>query len=207
MGIHTRALTFTGAALIALAWGGLHAASWPIAANIFLLGMANGAFAVAAIGAMMSLAREGGDGREGVRMGLFGAAQAIAFGLGSFAGTAMVDVMRRLMDTTLPTIASVDGAVRAGGIGLMASCDLVVVNPSVTFALTEVRIGVAAAIISVPILGRVQPSRIAAAMLTGEAFDAREARDMGLVTHVAADARARGLSGGCPREAGRELGG
>jgi BCD family chlorophyll transporter-like MFS transporter len=45
---------------------------------------------------MMGLAREGGDGREGVRMGLFGAAQAIAFGLGSFAGTAMVDVMRLL---------------------------------------------------------------------------------------------------------------
>jgi BCD family chlorophyll transporter-like MFS transporter len=45
---------------------------------------------------MMGLAREGGDGREGLRMGLFGAAQAIAFGLGSFAGTAMVDLMRLL---------------------------------------------------------------------------------------------------------------
>ncbi|MGD9294759.1 MAG: BCD family MFS transporter [Roseobacter sp.] len=86
----------SGLSLVGLAYGGMQAASWPIAANIFLLGMANGAFAVAAIGAMMGLAREGGDGREGVRMGLFGAAQAIAFGLGSFAGTAMVDVMRLL---------------------------------------------------------------------------------------------------------------
>ena len=77
-----------------LAYGGLHADTWPIGINIFTLGLANGAFAVAAIGAMMGLAREGGDGREGLRMGLFGAAQAIAFGLGSFAGTAMVDVMR-----------------------------------------------------------------------------------------------------------------
>ncbi|ABG29879.1 MFS transporter [Roseobacter denitrificans] len=84
----------SGVSLVGLAYGGLHAASWPIGANIFVLGLANGAFAVAAIGAMMGLAREGGGGSEGVRMGLFGAAQAIAFGLGSFAGTAMVDLMR-----------------------------------------------------------------------------------------------------------------
>ncbi len=89
----------SGAALIALAWGGTRAATWPLAANIFTLGLANGAFAVAAIGAMMGLAREGGARREGIRMGLFGAAQAIAFGLGSFLGTAAVDVMRGLIDT------------------------------------------------------------------------------------------------------------
>ncbi len=41
----------------------------------------------------------------------------------------MVEVMKRLMDTERPTIAAVEGAVRAGGIGLMASCDLVVVDP------------------------------------------------------------------------------
>lgn len=99
--------------------------------------------------------------------------------------TPMVHVMRQLMDAEMPTIAAVDGAVRAGGIGLMASCDLVVVDASVTFALTEVRIGVAAAIISVPILRRVAPSRIAAAMLTGEPFDAHQAREIGLVSHVA----------------------
>ena len=84
----------SGLSLVGLAYGGMHAATWPIGINIFTLGLANGAFAVAAIGAMMGLAREGGDGREGLRMGLFGAAQAIAFGLGSFAGTAMVDLMR-----------------------------------------------------------------------------------------------------------------
>ena len=98
-----------------------------------------------------------------------------------------VHVLQRLMDTERPTIAAVDGAVRAGGIGLMASCDLVVVNSTTSFALTEVRIGVAAAIISVPILRRVPASRIAAAMLTGEVFDANEARSMGLVTHVTDD--------------------
>jgi len=99
----------------------------------------------------------------------------------------MVAALERLMDTERPTIAAVRGAVRAGGIGLMASCDLVVVETSVDFALTEVRIGVAPAIIAVPILRRVAPGRIAAAMLTGERFDAAEARDIGLVTHVTSD--------------------
>ena len=98
-----------------------------------------------------------------------------------------VRALERLMDAACPTIAVVNGAVRAGGIGLMASCDLVVVHDSTTFALTEVRIGVAPAIIAVPILRRVPPSRIAAAMLTGESFDAESARQMGLVTHVSSD--------------------
>jgi enoyl-CoA hydratase len=95
-----------------------------------------------------------------------------------------VRLLQRLATTERPTIAAVHGVVRAGGIGLMAACDLVVVHPEVTFALTEVRIGVAAAIISVPILARVSPGAIAAAMLTGEPFDAHEARRIGLVTHV-----------------------
>jgi methylglutaconyl-CoA hydratase len=101
--------------------------------------------------------------------------------------TPFVRALERLMDAECPTIAAVDGAVRAGGIGLMASCDLVVVDESTTFALTEVRIGVAPAIIAVPILRRVRPSRIAAAMLTGESFDAEAARQIGLVTHVTSD--------------------
>jgi enoyl-CoA hydratase len=126
-------------------------------------------------------------------------------GSGPLDSTPMVDVMRRLTDTERPTIAAVAGAVRAGGIGLMASCDLVVVDRIVTFALTEVRIGVAAAIISVPILRRVPAGKIAAAMLTGEVFDADEARQMGLVTHVTDDVAATvsalcaGILAGSPR--------
>ena len=109
------------------------------------------------------------------------------------------------MDTPRPTFAAVMGAVRAVGIGLMASCDLVVVVAATTFALTEVGIGVAPAIISVPILRRVAPSRIAAAMLTGEQFDAAEARSIGLVSHVADDVDATvdelvgGIRAGAPR--------
>jgi enoyl-CoA hydratase/carnithine racemase len=103
------------------------------------------------------------------------------------AGNPMADAFERLATMRAVTIAAVDGPVRAGGIGLMAACDLVVVNESVSFALTEVRIGVAPAIISVPILARCGWSRLAAPFLTGEPFDAHAARDMGLITHVTDD--------------------
>jgi enoyl-CoA hydratase/carnithine racemase len=99
----------------------------------------------------------------------------------------IVRAFQRLMDAEVPTIAAVKGPVRAGGIGLMASCDLVVVSRDVGFALTEVRVGVAAAMISVPILRRASGSRLAAAFLTGEPFDADDALAVGLITHVADD--------------------
>ena len=104
--------------------------------------------------------------------------------------TPMVHALQRLIDARQPTIAAVEGPVRAGGIGLMAACDLVVVRPDVTFAFTEVRIGVAPAIISVPILQRCQWSSLASAFLTGDPFDAATARSIGLVTHVSDDVRA-----------------
>lgn len=102
----------------------------------------------------------------------------------------MVRAMQRLIAARQPTIAAVEGPVRAGGIGLMASCDLVVVRSEVTFAFTEVRIGVAPAIISVPILQRCPWSRLAAPFLTGDVFDARTALEIGLVTHVSDDVAA-----------------
>lgn len=102
----------------------------------------------------------------------------------------MARAMQRLAALEVPTIAAVNGPVRAGGVGLMAACDLVVVHSSVTFAFTEVRIGVAPAIISVPILARCSWSKLAAPFLTGETFAADSARDMGLVTHVADDVAA-----------------
>lgn len=101
--------------------------------------------------------------------------------------TTMVDAFRRLSETHQVTIAAVKGHVRAGGIGLMASCDLVVVPMTTSFAFTEVLIGVAPAIISVPILRRCSPSAMAAAFLTGEQFDGEHARRIGLVTHVTDD--------------------
>jgi MFS transporter, BCD family, chlorophyll transporter len=87
----------SAAALLALMAGGMAPEGWPLRANVFALGLANGVFAVAAIGSMMALAGAGRGGREGVRMGLWGAAQAIAFAAGGVVGTAAVDVMRQFM--------------------------------------------------------------------------------------------------------------
>jgi BCD family chlorophyll transporter-like MFS transporter len=98
----------------ALALGGLALAAragpnWPLAANIAALGFANGVFAVAAIGAMMALAGGGGGNREGMRMGVWGAAQAIAFGLGGLVGAVGVDVGRALIGSTPETFTIVFG--------------------------------------------------------------------------------------------------
>lgn len=84
-------------ALAGLAVGAGVGPGWPLGPSVFLLGLFNGIFAVAAIAAMMELAGAGGGGsREGVRMGVWGAAQAIAFGLGNFAGAAGFDAGRAL---------------------------------------------------------------------------------------------------------------
>jgi BCD family chlorophyll transporter-like MFS transporter len=93
----------SAAALFALATGGLAPQGWPLRANVFALGFSNGVFAVAAIGSMMALAGAGRSGREGVRMGLWGAAQAIAFAAGGVLGTAAVDLARQF--TTEPAVA------------------------------------------------------------------------------------------------------
>jgi len=82
-------------ALIGLAIGARSGSGWPLTANIALLGFANGVFAVAAIGAMMGLASST-KGREGIRMGVWGASQAIAFGFGGLLGAVGVDVGRAL---------------------------------------------------------------------------------------------------------------
>jgi MFS transporter, BCD family, chlorophyll transporter len=66
---------------------------------VVTLGLFNGMFAVAAIGSMMALAGEGRERREGTRMGLWGAAQAIAAGFGGLLGAAAADAFRTITDT------------------------------------------------------------------------------------------------------------
>lgn len=97
----------SAAALALLSLGSLVGTSWPLAATVFALGVANGAYAVAAIGSMMGMVGEGQSGRGGTRMGLWGAAQAIAFGLGGLAGTIASDVARYLMGAPMPAYALV----------------------------------------------------------------------------------------------------
>lgn len=109
-----KAFIFFGCLGSAVALGGLAlsallAPAWPLSANIFLLGVANGAFAVAAIGAMMMLASGGDGASEGIRMGVWGAAQAVSFGLGGFLGTVAIDVTRALTGDTPLSFAVVFG--------------------------------------------------------------------------------------------------
>jgi BCD family chlorophyll transporter-like MFS transporter len=87
----------SAAGLLLLAYGGTVGPGFPLKPAIFFLGFANGVFAVSAIGSMMGLAGAGRAAREGTRMGLWGAAQALAFGLGGFLGAAGVDLMRALV--------------------------------------------------------------------------------------------------------------
>jgi MFS transporter, BCD family, chlorophyll transporter len=94
-------------ALTSLVAAALVGAGWPLKASVFMLGFTNGMFAVAAIGSMFSFAAGDKAGREGIRMGLFGAAQAIAFGLGGFTGTALVDATRFLTGSPVMAFATV----------------------------------------------------------------------------------------------------
>ena len=97
----------SAAALIAIAVAGRTGPEWPLRETVFALGLANGMFAVAAIGSMMALVSQGREGRDGLRMGLWGAAQAIAFGLGSFSGAVGADVIRALSGSALTGYAGV----------------------------------------------------------------------------------------------------
>ena len=111
----------SAAALAALAMAARVGPSWPLEPTVFALGVANGAFAVAAIGSMMTLASAGPPASEGIRMGLWGASQAIAFGLGGFLGAAALDVMRAVVgdaSAAFFTVFAVEGALFAVAAGL-----------------------------------------------------------------------------------------
>lgn len=97
-------------ALAGLVLAGFAGPEWPLATNVFVLGAANGAFSIAAIGAMMTLAGEGRERREGTRMGLWGAAQALAFGGGGLLGSVASDVARAWLGSPGVAYAAVFGA-------------------------------------------------------------------------------------------------
>ncbi|MFE7424101.1 enoyl-CoA hydratase family protein [Streptomyces sp. NPDC057545] len=98
---------------------------------------------------------------------------------------AFVALMRRIVALPKPVVARVTGHVRAGGLGLLAACDISVAGPDSSFALTESRLGLAPAVISLPLLPRTDPRAAARYYLTGERFDAAEAARIGLVTLAA----------------------
>jgi enoyl-CoA hydratase len=98
----------------------------------------------------------------------------------------MAALLRAIVEAPLPVIVAVDGHVRAGGMGLVAAADIAVAGPRSTFALTEARIGVAPAIISLTLLPKLSARAAARYFLTGETFDAATAATIGLIT-VATD--------------------
>jgi BCD family chlorophyll transporter-like MFS transporter len=97
-------------ALAGLACAGVVGPAWPLRTSVFILGFTNGVYAVAAIGSMMALVSQGARSREGVRMGLWGAAQAIAFGSGGILGTAASDIARLVLASPGLAYASVFAA-------------------------------------------------------------------------------------------------
>jgi len=96
-------------AILLLAASGPLGLGWPLREGVLLLGAANGAFAVSAIGSMMGLASNGRASREGTRMGLWGAAQALAFGAGGLVGTAASDLARHVFGSPATAYAAVFG--------------------------------------------------------------------------------------------------
>jgi enoyl-CoA hydratase len=100
---------------------------------------------------------------------------------------ALVGLLRQIVELGKPVVARVTGHVRAGGLGLLAACDIAAASTESTFAFTEVRIGVAPAVISLTLLPRTDPRALARHYLTGERFDAAEAARIGLVTAAGDD--------------------
>jgi enoyl-CoA hydratase len=100
---------------------------------------------------------------------------------------ALVALLRQIVELRKPVVARVTGHVRAGGLGLLAACDIAAASSTSTFAFTEVRIGVAPAVISLPLLPRTDPRALARYYLTGERFDAAEAVRTGLLTAAGDD--------------------
>ena len=87
-----------------------------------------------------------------------------------------------------PVVGRIHGAARGGGVGLVATMDIPVASESASFALTEVRLGLAPAVISPFVIRKIGVPRARELFVTGETFGAREALAYGLVNHVVPDA-------------------
>jgi enoyl-CoA hydratase/methylglutaconyl-CoA hydratase len=99
----------------------------------------------------------------------------------------MVDVQRAIVAGTKPVVAQVAGPVRAGGIGIVAAADISLAGHDASFALTEVRLGLAAATVSLTVIPRLTDRGASLTFLTGEGVDGAEAERLGLVTRSVPD--------------------
>jgi len=100
----------------------------------------------------------------------------------------IVALQRLIVTLDKPVVTRIAGAVRAGGIGIVAASDVAISADNATYALTEVKLGLAAAIISLTVHARMNPRAAALTTLGGEVFTGAQAAESGLVTRaVAAD--------------------
>ncbi|GAB3852824.1 enoyl-CoA hydratase family protein [Nocardioides maradonensis] len=91
-------------------------------------------------------------------------------------------VQRQILSLPQPVVTVVEGAARAGGIGIVAASDIAIVAEDATFALTEVKLGLAPAIISLTVFPRMTQRAASLTALGGEVFSGAEAAAYGLVT-------------------------
>ncbi|MFD3806139.1 enoyl-CoA hydratase family protein [Streptomyces sp. NPDC058611] len=96
-------------------------------------------------------------------------------------------LLREVAGLPKPVLARVTGHVRAGGLGLLGACDIAAAGPLSSYAFTETHLGLAPAVISMPLLPRLDPRAAARYFLTAERFDAAEAARIGLLTLHAED--------------------
>jgi enoyl-CoA hydratase len=99
----------------------------------------------------------------------------------------LLTLLRQILHLPKPVVATVDGHVRAGGLGVLGACDIVLAGQRSTFAFSEARLGLAPAVISLTTLPRLSGRAAGRYFLTGEAFDAARAARIGLVTEAVED--------------------
>ncbi|MEU6998505.1 enoyl-CoA hydratase-related protein [Nonomuraea sp. NPDC046570] len=94
------------------------------------------------------------------------------------------EIMGLIWESPKPVICRLNGTARAGGLGLVAACDFAIAPLTASFAFSEVRLGVAPAMISVPVLRRLDPRAASEYLMTGEVFDAARAQQIGLLNRA-----------------------
>jgi enoyl-CoA hydratase len=172
-------------ALVSQLHQGLRDAAADPGVRAVVLGHSGGTFCAGADLSQASGDREGGAaGRRGSPPP---ASDADPFDMAVERGRVMAALMRAIIESPRPVIGAINGHVRAGGFGLVGACDIVVAGPDSTFALTEARIGVAPAIISLTLLPKMSARAAARYYITGEKFGAAEAAAIGLITQATDD--------------------
>lgn len=99
----------------------------------------------------------------------------------------LAELMRTLIELPKPVVARIDGHARGGGLGLVGACDIAVGSVASRFAFSEVRLGLAPAVVSLSLLPRLDPRAASRYYLTGEVFDVAEAHRIGLLSDVHAE--------------------